>query len=167
MYLSPKKHILSFGEDNSALNADVIKKLLRIWFAILVGAQFMYDVSAGLYSRFTGYLDTAIPGMSESTGMYYAFIYNLTHGFKYQGMLIALLLGIVVTAVFLNDRTLKLIAYVIAVLFIISSMGMEMAKLTIFGNTLGIVWSSVIFHTIDTVGLLIFAIHMRIAYHGV
>jgi hypothetical protein len=156
-----------FGENNSALSAETVRKLLRIWFAILVGAQIMYDISAGLYSSFTGYLSLATAESGDVTGAGYAFLYNLTHGFKYQGMLVALLLGIVVTAIFLSDRSLKLIAYTIAVLFIISSMGMEMAKVTLLGDTLGMVWSSVIFHAMNTIGLAAFAIYMRVRYKGV
>ncbi|MBR5361664.1 MAG: hypothetical protein IK123_12315 [Lachnospiraceae bacterium] len=156
-----------FGERNSALTAEVIRKLLRIWFSILVGAQLMYDISSSLYTYFLGVLSLAVDNGSVDSSVRYAFIYNLTHGFKYQGMLVALLLGIIVTAIFLDDKVLKIIAYIIAVLFIISSTSIGMASVAIMGDTIGIVWSSVIFHVMDSVGLAVLALYMRIRYHGI
>ncbi len=156
-----------FGKGNSALTAEVTKKLLRIWSAILVGAQLMYDVSSALYTHFLGVLSAAVDNGSVDSAVRYAFIYNLTHGFKYQGMLVALLLGIIVTEIFLNDRILKIIAYVIAIVFLISSTGIGMATVAVMGDSIGIVWSSVIFHVMDTLGLAVMAVYMRIRYHGV
>ncbi len=156
-----------FGADNSKLSAEVIRKLLRIWFSILVGAQLMYDISSGIYTHFMRILNITTMQSGDTTGAGYAFLYNLTHGFKYQGMLIALLLGIVVTAIFLEDKVLRIIAYVIALLFVLSSMYMNMSTFNLMGDIVGIVWSSAIFHGIDTVGLAALAIYMRIHYNGV
>ncbi len=155
-----------FGKDNSTLNGDIISKLLRVWFAILVGAQIMYDVSSGLYSRFIALLNFTTALYGDATGAGYAYFYDFTHGFKYQGMLIALLLGIVVTAIFLDDRVLRVMSYVVALLFLLSSLFMRMTSLNMLGNVVGIVWTSVIFHVIDTVGLMAFALYMRIRYKG-
>ena len=51
----------------------------------------------------------------------YTSLYNLSHSFKYQGMLIALLLGVIMTAIFLDDRTLKLVAILAASVYLLSS----------------------------------------------
>ena len=94
-------------------------------------------------------------------------IYNLTHGFKYQGMLIALLLGAMMTGIFLDDRALKITSIVIACLFMLSIAGPEMFTLSLMGRRYGIVWSSVIFNLMETVGLFALALYLRWRYNGV
>jgi hypothetical protein len=42
-----------------------------------------------------------------------------------------------------------------------------MASVAVMGDTIGIVWSSVIFPVMDTVGLAVLAMYMRMRYHGV
>ena len=132
MFISPKKHILS--------NTILIAALIRVAEFLISGilrtirrqsllmnkpdgpsGLVSYIASESEYSKIQTALSlltvilTAVTFIYalKKTGAGYAFLYNLTHGFKYQGMLIALLLGIVVTAIFLSDRSLKLIAYTI------------------------------------------------------
>lgn len=157
----------AFGANVSSLTADVTKKLLRVWFAVLVGAQAIYEMSSEIYRRFAIYLEQALYESGSPSVSNYIFIYNMTHSFKYQSMLTALLLGLVMTAIFLNDKMLYLAAGAIAVIFLISSAGMEMATISVLGNDIGVVWSSVIFHLIDTFGIILFALYLRIKYNGV
>ena len=138
-----------FGERNAALPAETIRRLLRIWFTILVGAQSMYDFSSVIYQRFISRLTQFFVDTTGGTGEAYVSIYNLTHGFKYQGMLIALLLGAMMTGIFLDDRSLKIASVAIAALFMISVAGLEMFTLSLLGKSYGIVWSSVIFHLME------------------
>ena len=49
----------------------------------------------------------------------------------------------------------------------ISVAGLEMFTLSLLGRNYGIVWSSVIFHLMETVGLFALARYLRIRYHGV
>ncbi|MBQ3790349.1 MAG: hypothetical protein II800_05405 [Lachnospiraceae bacterium] len=156
-----------FGEENAALPAETIRRLLRIWLTILVGAQSMYDFSSVIYQRFLSHLTQFFLDTTGGTGEAYVSLYNLTHGFKYQGMLIALLLGAMMTGIFLDDRSLKITSIVIALLFMISVAGLEMFTLSLLGRNYGIVWSSVIFHLMETVGLFALARYLRIRYHGV
>lgn len=156
-----------FGGKKSALTAEVTKKLLQIWFAILVGAQFMYEISSEIYRRFAMDLEKAVGYAEGASSTNYVYFYNLTHGFKYQGMLIALLLGVVMTAIFLNDRMLKIMVPVIAVFFLVSTAGLDMATVSIMGHSIGVVWSSVFFHVVDTAGLVALAWYLRKHYRGV
>ncbi len=157
----------TFGEGNAALNADLVRKLLEIWFVILVGVQLLYEAFSEVYRHFTlGFLDM-ISRRSGIGGEDYTSLYNLTHSFKYQGILIALLLGAFVTAIFLNDRTLKLAVALAGAVFLLSSTGMEMATVSVMGHSVGIVWSSLVYHLIDTLGLAALAIYLRFTYHGV
>ncbi|MCR4763843.1 MAG: hypothetical protein K5696_09965 [Lachnospiraceae bacterium] len=156
-----------FGEGNSALPAETIRRLLRIWLVILFGAQLMYDFSSEVYRRFAADLAQYFIDTTGGTGPIYVSIYNLTHGFKYQGMLIALLLGSMMTGIFLDDKALKSASVLIAALFMLSMAGVEMFTLRLGGENYGIIWSSVIFHLMQTVGLIGLALYLRIRYHGV
>ena len=157
----------AFGEANSALPAETIRRLLRIWLTILVGAQSMYDFSSVIYQRFVSRLTQFFLDTTGGTGEVYVSLYNLTHGFKYQGMLIALLLGAMMTGIFLDDRALKIASVVIALLYMLSVAGLEMYTLSLMGRSYGIVWSSVLFHLMETVGLFTLAQYLRRRYHGV
>ncbi|MCR5676153.1 MAG: hypothetical protein K6G16_10640 [Lachnospiraceae bacterium] len=156
-----------FGDNNADLPAETIRRLLRIWFTILVGAQSMYDFSSIIFRRFITRLTQFFVDTTGGTGEVYVSIYNLTHGFKYQGMLIALLLGAMMTGIFLDDRELKIAAILIAALFMLSAAGMQMFTLSLLGKSYGIVWSSVIFHLMETVGLFALAWYLRGRYRGI
>ncbi len=157
----------TFGSDLSNLNGEIIRKLLETWFVIFVGVQLMYEVFSEVYRLFALRLYDAIADSGRLMTDAYTSLYNLSHSFKYQGMLIALLLGVIMTAIFLDDRTLKLVAILAASVYLLSSTGLEMATFSVLGRDVGIVWSSVIFHVIDTVGMVFLALYLRIRYHGV
>ncbi len=150
----------------STLSAYSIEQLLQIWAAIFIGAELVYDVTALVYRDFIGALSRVFD-MSDQ-GMADAFVsfYNNTHGFKYMGMLIALFLGIFVTGVFLKDRILKAAAFLVAVLFTLAFVILRMHTVTIFDRSIGIVWTSVIFHLTETVGLVCLSIYMAKKYKG-
>ncbi len=156
-----------FGEKLPALSSDAIKRLLQIWAVILIGVEFVYDVTSSLYREFV----LQLFNMELLTGGIFAggftILYNSTHGFKYLGMLIAILLGIMMTGIFLDDRPLKTVAFVLAVLFLIAFSVFQMNTIDIFGRSVGVVWTSVIFHATETFGLLTVAIYMRTHYQGV
>jgi hypothetical protein len=71
------------------------------------------------------------------------------------------------TGIFLDDRLLKTVASVLAVLFLIAFSVFQMNTISIFGRMVGVVWTSVIFHATETVGLLTVAVYMRTHYQGV
>ncbi len=157
----------AFGNANSALNAEIIRKLLETWFVIFVGVQLMYEVFSEMYRHFaTGLYDAIVHGVGITSETYNS-LYNISHSFKYQGMLVALMLGVIMTAIFLDDKTLKLVAILGASVYLLSSTGFEMATFSVMGQDIGIVWSSVIFHVIDTIGMAALALYLRIKYHGV
>lgn len=156
-----------FGSSLSNLNGEIIRKLLETWFVIFVGVQLMYEVFSEVYRLFALRLYDAIAESGKLMTDAYTSLYNLSHSFKYQGMLIALLLGVIMTAIFLDDKTLKLVAILAASVYLLSSTGLEMATFSVLGKDIGIVWSSVIFHVIDTVGMICLALYLRVRYHGI
>ncbi len=151
------------GSRLSSLSADAIRKLLELWAIILIAAEVIYQITSDIYRRFISQLSMIIAGASESD---FAALYNLSHGFKYLEMLIAILLGVLVTAIFLNDRVLRLAAAGIAAIFLLSFSLLRMQTLNLSGQMVGIVWTSVIYHLTETIGLFMLAVYLGRRYRG-
>lgn len=96
----------------------------------------------------------------------FAAFYNGTHGFKYIGMFIAILLGIIVTGILLRNKGMAIASGILALLFMISFclLNMWTLSLSFLNINLGIVWTSVLFHSLQTFGLLILGIFIRKRY---
>ena len=97
----------------------------------------------------------------------YVSIFALMPRIKNKDLLSAILLGVIVTAIYLHDRILKILSLIVTAVFICSFAFLDMQKMHMFGHNIGIVWTSVIFHLIETVGLVVFAIYLRKKYRGV
>lgn len=155
-----------FGGKISSLSADAISRLLQIWAVILVGTQFVYDITSLQYRKFVNELTLLLAGGDTLTGSSFISLYNSTHGFKYLGMLIAILLGVMMTGIFLNDRFLKIVTASVTGAFLLSFAVFQMETFEIFGRSIGVVWTSVIFHVTETVGIIAFSIYLRKKYRG-
>ena len=151
-------------EGHSALTSDTMAQLLQLWAVILVGAETIYLVSSAIYrmlvEELTQLFLNGIPYES------YISIYNMSHGFKYLEMLTAILLGVIMTGIFLGDNLLKAVAAVIAVVFLLAFGIMDMNTVALPGRVVGIVWTSVIFHLTETLGLSLLALYLSRKYNG-
>lgn len=152
------------GEHLSTLSATEIGQLLQMWAVILIGAEFIYIVTSEIYRKFVINLML----LSYSGGQYVAFnsVYNMTHGFKYLEILTAIVFGIVMTGILLEDRHLKIAALIITVIFLLSFGIFQMHTLSFSGRYVGIVWTSVIFHLTETVGLFVLSVYLSKHYRG-
>ena len=155
------------GKKLSNLSAPEISKLLQIWAVIFVGSQLVYNVTSFIYRNFTGELTLMLAQGGGAGGESFLSIYNQTHGFKYMAMLIAILIGVMMTGIFLGDGLLKSLVIGIVVLFLLAFSVFRMNTLSIMGRDVGVVWTSVIFHLIETVGLIVFSLYLRVRYAGV
>ena len=153
-----------FGKNISSLSADSIEQLLQMWAVILIGAECVYFCSSIVYKRFTTELMLLLFGGRQYTS--FVSIYNLTHGFKYLEMLTAIVLGVVMTAIVLHDRYLKIAAAVITVVFLLAFGIFQMQTIQVSGRQIGIVWTSVIFHLTETIGLFILSVYLSKHYRG-
>ncbi|MCR5100930.1 MAG: hypothetical protein K6B41_06180 [Butyrivibrio sp.] len=144
----------------SHLSSYSISQLIQVWSAILVGARMMQEIGSAMYQSFIAQLTESYSNNPELM-THFVSIYNNTHGFKYIGLLTAILIGVFVTGVFLKDKNLKLAAGCIMGIFALSFMLFQMNTLVIGGKAIGIVWTAVIFHLTETFGLLFFAIYLR------
>jgi len=154
----------AFGKNTSSLSADAISRLLQIWMAILVGTQMIYDLSSQIYRNV---LTQLIAVISADNNQAMIALYNSTHGFKYLAMFIAIMLGIMMTGIFLNDQFLKIIALLLSLIFVVSFSFLRMTTVNILNTSIGVVWTSVIFHLIETVGIFVLAFYLRFRYKGV
>lgn len=154
------------GRDIPSLTAEDVNKLLEIWGVILVGSEIVYQVTSSLYREFIEQISVFSLSGPAGYGIYLN-IYTKTHGFKYLGMMIAIILGIMITGIFLNDRYLKGCGIVLSALFLLLFAVINRFTFTIFGRNVGIVWTSVLFHAVDMAGLILLAIYLRRRYRGV
>ncbi len=161
------------GNHLSTLSAKSVSQLLQIWAVILIGVEFVYTVSTIVYRRFTNELlllaiSGARYGSPTTVARYGSFlsVYNLSHGFKYLEMLTAILLGFFMTGIFLNDKKLMILTAIIAGLFLIAFGVVQMQTVSFSGRQIGIVWTSVIFHLTETLGLFLFSLYLTHKYKG-
>lgn len=144
-----------------------MKQLLFVWGVILIAVQIIYDITTVLYGNV---LDEMMVVMkvkeSDEAAAWFAAFYNGTHGFKYIGMFIAILLGIIVTGIIMRHIGMVIISGIIALAFMIAFCTLHMwtLRFSFAGLNLGIVWTSVIFHSLQTVGLLFLGIYLRNKY---
>ncbi len=155
-----------FGPQLSSLSVQDIRKLLELWTVIFIGPQLIHIVSGSIYRRLTGELLAYLPDGSGEASLFIA-MYNSSHGFKYAVMLTALLMGVIVTGIFLDDRILRGAAGAVAAVFLLAFALVRMQTLSVFGRSIGIVWTSVIFHLAETAGLIALALYLRRRYRGV
>ena len=149
----------AMGNKIPALTGDSIGKLLELWGAILIAIRMVYDICSMVYRRFiTDLIDLS---NAAASGEDFVAIYNNTHGFKYIGLLIAMLLGSLMTGIFLNDKLIKVITMILMTFFILSFVLIGMQTLTFAGYSIGVVWTSVIFHLVETQGLFILGLYIR------
>ncbi|RKM61229.1 hypothetical protein D6855_04875 [Butyrivibrio sp. CB08] len=156
-----------FGKSKlAALSVNSVNRLIQLWAVIFIGAELIYDFTSIMYRRFIGILMDALSsgtGMSDGT---FVMLYNMTHGFKYLEILSAILLGVMMTGIFLSDRYLKIAAAVILGLFLISFGVLQMQTVYLMGREVGIVWTSMIYHITETVGLVVLSRYLTKQYKG-
>ena len=154
------------GDKIASLSVSSVNRLLQLWAVIFVGAELIYVFTSTMYRRFIGMLMDALSlgdGMSDGT---FVMLYNMTHGFKYLEILSAILLGVVMTGIFLNDRFLKTASVAILAVFLLSFAALQMQTVYLMGREVGIVWTSIIYHVTETVGLFFLALYLTKKYKG-
>ncbi len=142
----------------STLSSYSVSQLLQIWTFILVGVNILQEMGAFMYQRFIAMLTTSVFIINLEN---YLTIYNVTHGFKYIGMLTADIIAVFVTGIFLRDNKLKVASLLVMFAFVGAFALMEMNTITLAGRNIGIVWTSVIYHLMQTAGLLSVALYLR------
>ena len=154
------------GDNIASLSVSSVNRLLQLWAVIFVGAELIYVFTSIMYRKFIGILMDALSlgeGMTDGT---FIMLYNMTHGFKYLEILSAILLGVVMTGIFLNDRLLKLASTAILAVFLLSFAVLQMQTVYLMGREVGIVWTSIIYHATETIGLFLLSLYLTKNYKG-
>lgn len=154
------------GDNIASLSVSSVNRLLQLWAVIFVGAELIYVFTSIMYRKFIGMLMDALSigeGMTDGT---FIMLYNMTHGFKYLEILSAILLGVVMTGIFLNDRLLKLASMAILAVFLLSFAVLQMQTVYLMGREVGIVWTSIIYHATETIGLFLLSLYLTKNYKG-
>ncbi|MBO4395328.1 MAG: hypothetical protein J5819_03165 [Eubacterium sp.] len=151
-----------FGENLSALPAEMIQRLLGLWAVILTGIGILQTIFLVMYHNFIVDVSAIDNYENELTT-----IYSHMDGFKNLIMIFALLLGVVITAVMLGNKTFTIISAVVAVALLLAFCILNINKVALFGVQVGISWTSIAFQLISTVGMILFAIYLRVKYKGV
>lgn len=156
-----------FGKNKlAALSVNSVSRLLQLWAVIFIGAELIYDFTSIMYRRFIGILMDALSSGTAMSDGTFVMLYNMTHGFKYLEILSAILLGVMMTGIFLNDRYLKIASAGILVLFLVSFGVLQMQTVYLMGREVGIVWTSIIYHITETVGLVVLSRYLTKQYKG-
>jgi hypothetical protein len=154
------------GSKVASLSVSSINRLLQLWAVIFIGAELLYDFTSIMYREFISILMEALSsgtGLSDGT---FIIIYNMTHGFKYIEILSAILLGVVMTGIFLNDRLLKIVSLAILLAFLLAFSILQMQTISLMGREFGIVWTSLIYHVTETFGLIALSFYLTWRYRG-
>lgn len=154
------------GNNIASLSVSSISRLLQLWAVIFVGAELIYDFSSVMYRQFISILMEALSSGTGLTDGSFVMLYNMTHGFKYLEILSAILLGVVMTGIFLNDKFLKLLSVAIIALFLLAFGVFNMHTVSLMGREIGIVWTSIIYHATETLGLALFSFYLSKRYKG-
>lgn len=151
----------------SVLSLNNIELLTKIWAAILIGVQIIYELTSNAYQKIIEHLIITMDMNNPDIFNAYVSFYNSSHGFKYIGMLIAIAIGIFTTGVFLKDHFFTIASASLMAAFLICFLVFNASTITLGSNAYGIVWTSVIFHILQTFGLLAVSIYLRLKYRGI
>ena len=149
---------------STLLTAYSTRKMLQVWGVILVAANLLQEFCSRMYQNVMDQMQNYYIGDSMVSNEAVS-LYNSTHGFKYIGMITALIIGFFVTGVFLNDRKLMVLSAVMMVAFAIAFGMFQMFTLKFADRSIGIVWTGVIYHLTNTVVLFLFSLYTRKNHH--
>jgi len=133
--------------------------LLTIWGIVFIGVQIYYYLELIFYDRI---LEDYF-ALSNAGEAYNAF-YASTHGFKYAPMFIGIMFGTAMTGIKLKDKLVLGCALILSVLYLFFFGFQDMAFLSFRNTTIGIVLCSALFHMVQSVGILLLGIFLKLKY---
>lgn len=155
----------TLGDNVSLLDIDQTDCLIKLWGFILIAMQFIYELSTKVYEKMI--MDILVLFQLSGLGSdVFVNMYNSSHGFKYLCMMSAIMIGIFVSGLFLKDKIMINVAFIMLALFMLAFLFINSTSLSLLGRDMEIVWTSVMFHILETGGLLVTAIYIRFRYRG-
>lgn len=153
------------GDNVSLLDIDQTDCLIKLWGFILIAMQFIYELSTKVYEKMI--MDILVLFQLSGLGSdVFVNMYNSSHGFKYLCMMSAIMIGVYVSGLFLKDKIMINVAFIMLALFMLAFLFINSTSLSMLGRDMEIVWTSVMFHVLETGGLLVTALYIRFRYSG-
>lgn len=149
----------------SILSLEQIDHLLKLWGFILIAMQFIYELTTKVYESMITDILMLVQLSAADMGIFIK-MYNGSHGFKYICMMSAIMIGVFVSGLFLDDKIMVMVSFVLLGMFMVMFMFINSSSLHMLGRDMEIVWTSVFFHILETVGILTTAIYVRFRYQG-
>ena len=156
-----------FGDNLSTLSAETIYNLINVWATVFILIRTLGEISSIIYKNFAEALFKLYTSGLVHKKKALVSIYDETHHFKYLALICGIILGVMVTAIILRDRILKIAVVIVTVMFIFSFTVVEMTTFEIFEDKIGVVWSSVLAHIVETIAMFAFAVYLRKRYRGI
>lgn len=148
-------------------HSPYVRKLLFIWGIILIPVQLVYDLSILVFNRMLGMIWLILnTTYKEGNDVLYAMFYDGSHGFKYLGMFMAIILGLIITGVILERNKLIYISGILSILFMIffAAINMKTMNLDMLSFNVGVNFTSLLFHLLTTIGLGFLGIYIIKSY---
>lgn len=151
----------------STLSMYSIYQLFQIWAFVLIGIRIVYDVSSMAYRRIVSEITLMLSDVNNvAISENLVKMYNNSHGFKYIGMFMAVVIGIYATGIFLKDKILRILSASLSTLFMLALLFVNISSISFRGLFIGVVWTSVIFHVLETAGLILLSVYLAKKYKG-
>lgn len=138
-------------------HSPYVRKLLYIWGIILIPFQIVFEITTDMYNRMLGLVWLLLNDSYDvQNDALYSLFYDSTHGFKYLGMFLVMTIGIIATGIILEKKELIVCCIIITALFIFSFVAVSMKTVNIssLSMSIGLNFTSLIFHGLMTLGLL-------------
>lgn len=139
----------------------VSRDLMLVWGFITVIIQAIYYISSAYYTEILGMM-REILSVHEYTKFYVS-----THTYKYVPMFIAIIMGAVITAIILRSKFIFTTTVVICVIYgACYGTGQEFMIAVGQGKYVGVIVSALIYHLVQSVGIMGMGIYIRRTYYG-
>jgi len=139
----------------------VSRDLMLVWSFITIIIQSIYYISSAYYTKILNMMEELL-----TAGEYTVFYVN-THTYKYVPMFIATIMGAIITGIILKSKLILIITVVICVLYgAVYGAGQEFMIRIGEGRFVSVVVSALIYHLLQSVGIMGLGVYMRHTYYG-
>lgn len=135
------------------------RALLHVWGVTIICGQVLYLLCADFFEVLMTMSEEVLEHKGDGAILYRNF-YNSSHGFKYIGMYVMFLAALLLSTFIVRKIWFLLLGVVLAGMYWYAFRQMDMYTTVILGKSVGIVWTSVLYHGVQTGGFLILGIYL-------
>lgn len=135
--------------------------LLHIWAWIVMIAQLLYLLVATFYDAFVEKSEEMILELNSGPALFRDF-YNASHGYKYLLMYALFMLGLIISRLLVRRIWIILLGFAFSYVYYYSFTKLAMYTAVIGDKSVGIVWTAVLYHGMQTCGFLCLGVYLLI-----